>query len=65
MNVVEGRVEQVIFRGETLHVLVDTGQGAPWRVAVPNDAASTAERWRRGVAVSVCWARNVAQVLAR
>ena len=63
-NMLPGTIGEVIFRGETVHVLVRLAGEVRVRVAVEHGAlANGASRWRPGDAVQVTWRPADAQVL--
>ena len=65
-NVLRGTIREIIFLGETLHVLVSVGGGADVRVAVRNPGVlSTPMPWCVGQTVQVTWGSGDAQVLER
>jgi spermidine/putrescine transport system ATP-binding protein len=63
-NALAGTIAQVIFLGETLHVVVDLGHGTIVRVALRNEGILVNPlTWRVGDAVEVAWLPHDAQVL--
>ena len=63
-NSVRGTVRDVVYLGETLHVLVDVGGAEPLRVAVRNEGQlQNPLHWRAGDAVEVAWKPEDCQVL--
>jgi spermidine/putrescine ABC transporter ATP-binding subunit len=63
VNALPGTIREIIFRGETLHVLVTLHDGATVRVALPNAGLTAPLPWRTGEAVQVTWPMQDAQVL--
>ncbi len=63
-NALAGAVREVIYRGETIHVLVGLPDGASATVALRNEGQlSKPLAWRRGDAVVVGWLPEDCQVL--
>ena len=63
-NALPGTIREIIFRGETLHVLVALENGTNARVALRNAGMLTTPlRWRAGDSVRVAWDTKDAQVL--
>jgi spermidine/putrescine ABC transporter ATP-binding subunit len=63
-NALAGRIVEIVFLGETLHVVVDIGGGALVRVALRNEGIlQNPLRWQVGEAVEVAWLPQDAQVL--
>jgi len=63
-NELPGTIREIIFLGETLHVLVTLRDGSTVRVALRNTGVLTTPlRWRAGASVRVTWAPQQAQVL--
>jgi spermidine/putrescine transport system ATP-binding protein len=62
-NSINGIVRQVIFRGESLHILIDANLGEPIRVALANGAARGVEQWPVGKEVQVAWPAGTGQAL--
>jgi len=63
-NFMEGTVREVVFRGETIHVLVDTAGEQTITVALRNEGQLTRPvPWRTGDAVAVGWLPEDCQVL--
>ncbi|HEX9892900.1 MAG TPA: ABC transporter ATP-binding protein, partial [Gemmatimonadales bacterium] len=55
-NAIPGTVREVIYRGETIHVLVDVGEGETMTVALRNEGQLIKPvSWRRGDRVIVGW----------
>ncbi len=64
LNAVPGTIREIIFLGETLHVLVTLRDGATVRVALRNAGVLTTPLpWRAGDSVRVTWLPQDAQVL--
>jgi spermidine/putrescine ABC transporter ATP-binding subunit len=64
LNALPGAIREIIFLGETLHVLVTLRDGATVRVALRNAGVlSKALPWRTGEPVHVTWLPHDAQVL--
>jgi spermidine/putrescine ABC transporter ATP-binding subunit len=65
-NAVPGSVADVIYLGETIHVLVTLADGAATTVALRNEGQLTRPiPWRRGAPVDVAWHPDDCQVLER
>jgi spermidine/putrescine ABC transporter ATP-binding subunit len=63
-NAVAGSIRDVIYLGETLHVLVELASGKRAAVAVRNEGQLTRPlEWKRGDAVAVAWKPQDCQVL--
>jgi spermidine/putrescine transport system ATP-binding protein len=63
-NALPGTVREVIYRGETIHVLVDVAEGEIMSVALRNEGQLIKPvHWRRGDAVAVAWLPEDSQVL--
>ncbi len=63
-NALAGTVRDVIYLGETLHVVVDTGDAEPVRVALRNEGLlQNPLAWRIGDAAAVAWRPEDAEVL--
>jgi ABC-type Fe3+/spermidine/putrescine transport system ATPase subunit len=63
-NFLEGTVREVVFRGETIHVLVDIAGDQTMTVALRNEGQLTRPvPWRSGDAVAVGWLPEDCQVL--
>ena len=63
-NSIEGTVREVVFRGETIHVLVDIAGDQTVTVALRNEGQLTRPvPWRTGDAVAVGWLPEDAQLL--
>jgi hypothetical protein len=63
-NVLLGAVREVIYRGETIHVLVGLPDGEGVTVALRNEGQlSKPLAWRRGDSVAVGWLPEDCQVL--
>ncbi|MES2305278.1 MAG: ABC transporter ATP-binding protein [Gemmatimonadota bacterium] len=63
-NAFAGAVREIIFLGETLHVLVSLRDGSTVRVALRNEGVlANPLAWRTGDPVRVVWAPHDAQVL--
>ena len=63
-NTLTGRVAELVFLGDTIHVLVDLASGARARVAVRNTGGhGTPTPWEAGQPVQVTWRAVDAQVL--
>lgn len=63
-NALDGTVQEIIFLGETLHVLVTLDAGTVVRVALRNEGIlMNPVAWHPGERVGVCWAVQDAQVL--
>lgn len=63
-NSVAGTIREIVFRGETLHVLVGLGHDQVVRVALRNEGVlANPLSWRTGDRVHVGWASHDAQVL--
>jgi spermidine/putrescine ABC transporter ATP-binding subunit len=64
-NALAGTIVEIVFLGETLHVVVDIGGGTLVRVALRNEGIlQNPLRWEVGQAVEVAWLPQDAQVLA-
>jgi spermidine/putrescine transport system ATP-binding protein len=64
-NALSGTITEIVFLGETLHVVVDIGGGTLARVALRNEGIlQNPLRWQVGQAVEVAWLPQDAQVLA-
>jgi spermidine/putrescine transport system ATP-binding protein len=63
VNALHGTVREVIFRGDSLHLLVDLGGGGTVRVARRGSVSDDADRWRAGDAALVTWLPEAAQLL--
>ncbi len=64
LNAVPGTIREIIFLGETLHVLVTLRDGATVRVALRNAGVLTTPLpWHAGDSVRVTWLPQDAQVL--
>jgi ABC-type Fe3+/spermidine/putrescine transport system ATPase subunit len=64
-NALAGTITEIVFLGETLHVVVDIGGGTPVRVALRNEGIlQNPLQWQVGQAVEVAWLPQDAQVLA-
>jgi hypothetical protein len=64
MNGLYGTIREIIFLGETLHVLVTLRDGATARVALRNPGMLTTPlKWRPGDSVRVAWSLQDVQVL--
>jgi spermidine/putrescine transport system ATP-binding protein len=63
-NAIPGRVREVVFRGETIHVLVETSPEETMTVALRNEGQLTRPvPWRAGDTVAVGWLPEDAQLL--
>jgi ABC-type Fe3+/spermidine/putrescine transport system ATPase subunit len=63
-NSLPGTVRDVIYRGETIHVLVELAEGETMSVALRNEGQlSKPVSWRRGDSVAVAWLPEDCQVL--
>ena len=63
-NALHGTVRDVIYLGETLHVVVDVGAAEPMRVALRNEGVlQNPFAWRIGDAAAVAWRPEDAEVL--
>jgi TOBE domain-containing protein len=63
-NGLPGVVRDLIYLGETIHVLVDLDWGHPVKVALRNEGQLTRPiSWTRGTRVEVGWLPEDAQVL--
>ena len=63
-NALTGIVADVIYLGETLHVVVDVGAAEPVRVALRNEGVlQNPLAWRVGDAAAVAWRPDDAEVL--
>jgi hypothetical protein len=63
-NALLGAVREVIYRGETIHVLVSLPDGEAVTVALRNEGQlSKPLAWRRGDPVAVGWLPEDCQVL--
>ena len=63
-NLLPGTIREIIFRGETLHVLVLLADGSTARVALQNEGVlANPLTWRVGDAVQIGWRPRDAQVL--
>ena len=63
-NALAGTVREVVYLGETLHVIVTLPGGPDVRVAVRNEGQLTRPlRWRRGDAAAVAWLPEDCQLL--
>jgi len=63
-NAIDGVVREVVFRGETIHVLVDIAGEQSVTVALRNEGQLTRPvPWRTGDAVAVGWLPEDAQLL--
>ncbi|HSR16063.1 MAG TPA: ABC transporter ATP-binding protein, partial [Gemmatimonadales bacterium] len=63
-NALDGVVGDVIYLGETIHVLVEIGEGEAVTVALRNEGQLIKPlSWRRGDAVAVGWLPEDAQLL--
>jgi len=63
-NALPGAVREVVYLGETMHVVVALGSGAVVRVALRNEGQLLKPLpWRRGDAVLVTWRPEDCQVL--
>jgi spermidine/putrescine transport system ATP-binding protein len=63
-NRVAGTVREVIYLGETIHVLVDLGLGGTVKVALRNEGQLTKPvGWARGSPVAAAWLPEDAQLL--
>ena len=63
-NALAGTITEIVFLGETLHVVVDIGGGTLVRVALRNEGIlQNPLRWQIGQAVEVGWLPQDAQVL--
>ncbi len=63
-NALPGTVRDVIYLGETIHIVVALGDGAIVRVALRNEGQILNPLpWRRGDAVMVAWRPEDCQVL--
>jgi spermidine/putrescine ABC transporter ATP-binding subunit len=64
VNCIPGEIREIVFRGETLHVVVRVADGSTMRVAVRNTGVLTTPLvWRVGQQVQVTWRPSDAQVL--
>ena len=64
MSALAGTVREIIFRGETLHIVVRVTDGTDVRVAVRNTGVLTTPlAWSVGQRVQVTWRPSDAQVL--
>ncbi len=63
-NALAGTIVEIVFLGETLHVVVDVGGGTLVRVALRNEGIlQNPLQWQVGQAVEVAWLPQDAQVL--
>jgi ABC-type Fe3+/spermidine/putrescine transport system ATPase subunit len=63
-NALPGTVRDVIYRGETIHVLVDLAEGESMLVALRNEGQLIKPvHWRRGDPVAVAWLPEDSQLL--
>ena len=63
-NAVAGVVREVIYLGETIHVIVELGTGEIVRIAVRNECQQTNPiAWRRAAVVAVGWRPEDCQIL--